>query len=89
MTADLLVDRRGTLWVAALSGVYVLPRGASRFAWRAPSLDAPPGGTGMPREAPDGSVWGASTSRGLLRLSDSTGRLPPRTTPLRYRDRTA
>jgi ligand-binding sensor domain-containing protein len=84
MTADLLVDRRGTLWAAALAGVYVLPRGARRFAWRARSLDAGAGGGGMPREAPDGSVWGASRSRGLVRLSDSAGAPPRRAEHLRY-----
>ena len=85
LTTGLLVDRRGTLWAAALAGVYVLPRDARRFAWRAPSLDAPPGGAGIPREAPDGSVWGASRPRGLVRLSASDGSPPPRTTVSRYR----
>ena len=85
LTTGLLVDRRGTLWAAALAGVYVLPRDARRFAWRAPSLDAPPGGAGVPREAPDGSVWGAARPRGLVRLSASDGGPPPRTTVSRYR----
>ena len=73
MTSDLLVDRRGTLWAAASSGVFVLARGASRFTARAPSLDPTGGGGGMPREAPDGSVWGASVTLGLTRLSDAAG----------------
>src|SRR2546427_6745922 len=87
MTADLLVDRRGTVWAAAASGVFVLPRGAQRFVWWAPSLDVNASGGGAPREAPDGSVWGASLAVGLTRLSDSAGhrvgpeRQPPRSPP--------
>ena len=73
LTADLLVDRRGTLWASEISGVYVLRRGARGFVRWAPSLDKSPGGSGMPREASDGSVWGASLSRGLVRLSDAAG----------------
>ena len=76
-TAALMVDRRGTLWAAGLSGVFELPKGAHRFRWRAPSLDAPPGGGGELREAPDGSVWAASMTHGLVRLSDSAGGAPP------------
>ena len=80
MTSDLLVDRRGTLWAAASTGVFVLARGATRFTARAPSLD-PAGGGGMPREAPDGSVWGAfddvgpnaSLRSGRKRDADATG----------------
>src|SRR4029453_4045532 len=73
MTSDLLVDRRGTLWAAASSGVFVLVRGDTGFTRRAPSLDATGSGAGGPREAPDGSVWGASLTLGLTRLSDSAG----------------
>ncbi len=80
MTSDLLVDRRGTLWAAASSGVYVLARGVSRFTAQAPSLDPTGSGGGMPREAPDGSVWGASPTLGLTRLSDPAGNA---TTPMR------
>jgi signal transduction histidine kinase/ligand-binding sensor domain-containing protein len=77
MTPWLLVDRRGTLWAPTPAGVFVLPRGARRFSWQAPSL-APSGeGVGMPDEAPDGSVWGASLTLGLTRLSDSAGRATP------------
>ena len=73
--SDLLVDRRGTLWAPTGAGVFVLPRGAIRFVWQAPPLDAAGNGSaGIPREAPDGSVWGASTTLGLTRLSDSAGR---------------
>jgi signal transduction histidine kinase/ligand-binding sensor domain-containing protein len=78
-TADLLVDRRGTLWAAELTGVYALPRGAGRFVRRAPSLttgQSDPGGGGL-REAPDGSVWGASVALGPVQLSDSAGGPPP------------
>jgi len=42
MTTDLLVDRRGTLWAATSAGVFVLPSGAQRFVWWAPSLDVTP-----------------------------------------------
>ena len=76
MTSDLLVDRRGTLWAATSTGVFVLERGGTRFTARAPSLD-PTGGGGMPREAPDGSVWGASMTSGLTRLSDPAGNATP------------
>jgi signal transduction histidine kinase len=85
LTADLLVDRRGTLWVSEISGVYVLPRGARRFVRRAESLDGGAGGGGMPREAPDGSVWGASVFRGLVHLSNPDG-TQPSPDVLAYRD---
>ncbi|HYC31962.1 MAG TPA: triple tyrosine motif-containing protein, partial [Gemmatimonadales bacterium] len=79
MTRDLLVDRRGTLWAAANAGVYVLQRDSTKFVRQAPSLDPEGSGFGVPREAPDGSIWGASTTLGLTRLSDSLGRpVPPR-----------
>src|SRR3989442_2218461 len=84
MTADLLVDRRGRVWASAASGVFALPRGAQRFVRWAPPLDVNASGGGAPREAPDGSVWGASLAVGLTRLSDSAGhrvgpeRQPPR-----------
>jgi PAS domain S-box-containing protein len=74
MTSDLLVDRRGALWAPANAGVFILPRGASRFVRQAPSLDPNGLGAGVPREAPDGSVWGASVRLGLTRLSDVAGR---------------
>jgi ligand-binding sensor domain-containing protein len=77
MTADLLIDRRGTLWASTQAGVFILPRGAGQFVWRAPSLDPNGAGAGVPREAPDGSVWGASLTLGLTRLSDSAGRATP------------
>src|SRR5258708_37016237 len=73
MSTDLLVDRRGTLWAATSTGVFVLPSGAQRFVWWAPPLDVNANGGGTPREAPDGSVWGASLAVGLTRLSDSAG----------------
>jgi signal transduction histidine kinase/ligand-binding sensor domain-containing protein len=77
MTSDLLVDHRGTLWAPTNAGVFILPRGASHFVRQAPSLDPKGSGVGVPREAPDGSVWGGSTQLGLTRLSDSAGRAMP------------
>jgi signal transduction histidine kinase/ligand-binding sensor domain-containing protein len=77
ITSDLLVDRRGTVWATASVGVFVLARGDVRFSIRAPSLDPGGGGGGQPREAPDGSVWGASMTSGLLQLSDSAGNAVP------------
>ena len=77
MTSDLLVDRRGTLWAAASSGVFVRARGDTRFSARAPSLDPTGSGGGVPREAPDGSVWGASMTLGLTRLADPAGEPTP------------
>lgn len=85
MTSDLLVDRRGALWVAAATAVFVLPRSGRRFERRAPSLDGSSGGGGVPREAPDGSVWGASVSLGVVRLSDAAGG-PPRPEIYRVRE---
>jgi signal transduction histidine kinase/ligand-binding sensor domain-containing protein len=76
MTTDLLVDRRGTLWAAQSSGVFTLRRGSARFSYVAPSLDRPPGGFGMLREAPEGTIWGASMTLGLTRLADSAGGAP-------------
>jgi signal transduction histidine kinase/ligand-binding sensor domain-containing protein len=75
MTNDLMIDRRGALWVSAVAGVFILPRGASQFVRTAPPLD--PVFPGPVREAPDGSVWGASRRLGLTRLSDSAGRAVP------------
>jgi hypothetical protein len=45
--------------------VYVLPRGAQRFTWRAPPLAVGEGevGTGSVRAAPNGEVWTVSLSR--------------------------
>jgi signal transduction histidine kinase/ligand-binding sensor domain-containing protein len=82
MTTDLVVDRRGALWAAEATGVFVLPRGARRFERRAPSLAGRMGATGVPREAPDGSVWGAS-SPGLVRLSGPAGEPAGAGPPLR------
>jgi signal transduction histidine kinase len=73
MTSDLLVDRRGTLWAPTTGGVFTLPRGATTFERGAVSLDPAGSGGGTTREAPDGSVWGASLTLGLTRLSDPTG----------------
>ena len=73
MTSDLAVDPRGTLWVATSHGVFVLARGAHRFSYQGPPLDANGSGYGGPRVGPDGSVWGASTTHGLIRLTDSAG----------------
>src|SRR5260370_24116741 len=84
MATDRLVDRRGTVWAATSTGVFVLRRGAEGLVWWAPPLDVNASGTGGSREAPDGSVWGASEAVGLTRLSDSAGhpvgpeRQPPR-----------
>jgi ligand-binding sensor domain-containing protein len=77
MTRDLFVDRRGTLWAHTNAGIFVFPRGASRFARQGPPLDPGSTASGMSREAPNGSVWGTSPTLGLTRLSDSTGRLTP------------
>jgi len=73
MTSDLVVDRRGTLWATTSHGVFVLARGAHRFTYEGPPLDANGSGYGAPRSGPDGSVWGASTTHGLIRLTDSAG----------------
>ena len=73
MTSDLVVDRRGALWATTSHGVFVLARGAHRFTYEGPPLDANGSGYGAPRVGPDGSVWGASTTHGLIRLTDSAG----------------
>lgn len=73
MTSDLVVDRRGKLWAATSQGVFALARGESRFAHEGPPLDKNGSGYGAPRLSPDGSVWSISTTRGLVRLTDSAG----------------
>ncbi|HEY4305466.1 MAG TPA: two-component regulator propeller domain-containing protein [Gemmatimonadaceae bacterium] len=78
---SLLVDSRGALWVATSTGVYVLPRGGTEFVQQAASPTPTRGGFRTPTEAPDGSVWAASLTLGLTRLSDSAGR--PTVSPLR------
>lgn len=84
-TTELTVDRRGMLWVAGASGVYVLPHGAQQFTRRAEPLGVGPElGTGGMRLAPDGALWSVSVSRGLMRLADSAGRPAP---PVPYYDR--
>ena len=72
-TSDLLVDRGGAVWAAATSGVFVLAPARSRFEKWAPSLDPSGSGGGMPRQAPDGSIWAASLTLGLTRLADASG----------------
>jgi signal transduction histidine kinase/ligand-binding sensor domain-containing protein len=87
MTTGMTVDRRGVLWVSNQSGVFALARGATRFLQQAPSLDPDATGTGMLREAPDGSVWATSAKLGLTRVSDSAGRaVPLRAAAERVRD---
>ncbi len=77
MTSDLVVDRSGAVWAATASGVFVQPRGASRFERRAPSLDPSAGGGGVPRQAPDGSIWASSMTLGLTQLADASGAATP------------
>jgi signal transduction histidine kinase len=77
LSGTLYVDRRGTLWVPMAGGVYVLHRGESRFTRHGGATDPKDGGFRTLTEAPDGSVWGASLSFGLTRLSDSGGRPTP------------
>ena len=70
------VDRRGTIWAATFAGVFNLPAKATTFIRRAPTLgDGDPGALA---ESPDGSVWGASTVAGPVRLSTPTGAEPAR-----------
>ncbi|MBV9879799.1 MAG: hypothetical protein JO180_04845 [Gemmatirosa sp.] len=78
-TDDLTVDRRGALWVVGRSGVYVLRRGAQRFTLQAPPLVAGEmePGKGSVREGPQGDIWTLSPSRGIARLTDTTGRTVP------------
>jgi signal transduction histidine kinase/ligand-binding sensor domain-containing protein len=87
-TNDPTVDRRGALWVDASTGVYVLPRGARRFTWRAPPLAVGEGevGSGSVRATPGGAVWTVSMSRGLSQLTDTAGRPLP-AAPYYDRDR--
>ncbi|MEO8335287.1 MAG: triple tyrosine motif-containing protein [bacterium] len=86
--AYVLVDRRGAVWVAGLTGVYVLARGQQHFVRRAPSLTSGPAflGCGAIAEAPDGSIWGASMVAGLVPLADSSG-APPAANARGYQDR--
>jgi ligand-binding sensor domain-containing protein len=84
-TSRLMVDRRGTLWAPTTDGVFALARGTSRFERRAPSLDPAGNGGGTLREAPDGSIWAASTTLGLTSLSDAAGLTSPQATAQRLR----
>ncbi|MBC7841705.1 MAG: hypothetical protein H7099_05310 [Gemmatimonadaceae bacterium] len=74
-TNQIMVDRRGGLWVDAPVGVYTLPRGSARFTRRAPPLDVGTSsfGAGSVLEAPGGDIWLVSATNGLIRLADSTG----------------
>jgi hypothetical protein len=56
----------GTLWAHTSTGIFVLPRGATRFVRQGSPLDRASTGGGMLREAPDGSVWGATNSSRAL-----------------------
>lgn len=67
---SMLTDRHGTVWAATSAGVFALRRGGDRFTRRGPPLGDVVGGA--IREAPDGSVWGASMTAGLVLLSAST-----------------
>ena len=71
VTSSLHVDRRGTLWVAAVAGVFALPRGGATFTQRAPSIGF--GDPGSLAEAPDGSMWGASDTKGPVQIADASG----------------
>ncbi len=75
--SDLLVDRRGTLWVKMPSGVmYYLPAGRTRFEI-SPSGKGAVGDIAYIHEAPDGSVW-LSDHEGLRAITDPGGLpLPP------------
>lgn len=68
----LLLSRTGTLWIAAGHRLYYLPAGASRFLDAGQAL-AP---YAVMAQAPDGTVWVADRTRGLLPVADDHGLLP-------------
>jgi signal transduction histidine kinase/ligand-binding sensor domain-containing protein len=71
-----LADRKGRIWVSADAGVFRRADGATRFERVAPPLNPSSVDkiyTSL-REAPDGSVWGASEESGLRQLAPSDDR---------------
>jgi len=61
--ASLLADRDGALWAGGTAGVFVLPKGGTRFALLTPLS------TLLPLVAhPDGSIWATDDARPALRM---------------------
>ncbi len=83
--SDLLIDRRGALWVKMPSGVLLyMPPGQSKFQM-SPSGKGVVGDIAYLHEAPDGSVW-LSDQEGLRAITDPNGLpLPPPTAQARRR----
>ncbi|WP_229416058.1 ligand-binding sensor domain-containing protein [Pseudoduganella armeniaca] len=68
----MLRDRDGVFWVRTVAGVFVLPKGASRFERK---LDVT--GHGILAEHPDGSIWTSDVMRpGLQQLAGAPGADP-------------
>lgn len=68
----IFVDRQGTLWVATEDTLAYLPKGARRFK----STGIRVGLVAQIREAPNGKLWMAETTRSVRPLPLSDGRLP-------------
>lgn len=72
-----LVDRGGGLWVATTNGLF--RRTASESQFHKVEISAKFGAAGAVLAAsPDGRIWGASTTRELLRIDRPTGPGPSR-----------
>ncbi|MBL0940350.1 MAG: hypothetical protein IBJ03_15755 [Gemmatimonadaceae bacterium] len=64
-------DKRGSLWVHSRSGIYLRRKGRKRF--RRVVEDINSNGTNTFRMAPDGVMWATSNTKGLQKLTDSSG----------------
>lgn len=70
--SSLFVDHKGTLWVGTTNALFFLPRGARTFR----ALPIQFGTIGQIREAPNGKLWMAETSRSVRPVPLGTRALP-------------
>jgi signal transduction histidine kinase/ligand-binding sensor domain-containing protein len=85
-TEPVLVDARGSVWAVSERGIYVLPRGATRFQSRSfPRAAGRDPTFHWLAIAPDGSIWGVQRPVGLLPIADARGD-PPADLAVAYAD---
>jgi len=70
---SLFVDHKGTLWVGTDDALFFLPRGARTFQ----ALPIQVGTVAQVREAPNGKLWMAETTRSVRPVPLGTKALPP------------